>query len=68
MKAYRVLELSPSFLISALGGPERLASRSVRFTPEEGDLWLGGWVGPRVNVDALQKEIETKFLRDPWKF
>jgi len=62
MKVYRVLEISPTFLISVLDGPERLALRCFRFTPEEGDLWLGGWVGPRVGVHALQKEIETEFL------
>jgi len=65
MKAFRVLEISPSFLISALVGPERLASRCFRFTPEEGDFCLGGWVGPRVGVHALQKEIETEFQRWP---
>jgi hypothetical protein len=45
-----------SFLTTALDGGEWSASRPGRFTPEErtpGTHWIGGWVGPRVGLDAV---------------
>jgi hypothetical protein len=45
-------------LISALDGGEWSASRPSRFTPKERDPgahWIGGWVGPRVVLDAMVK-------------
>jgi hypothetical protein len=50
-----------SFLISALDGGERSASRPARFTPEERAVcthWIGGWVDPRAGLDDMEK----------WKF
>jgi hypothetical protein len=50
--------LAPTFLTWALDGSERSASRSCRFNPGErapGTHWLGGWVGPRFDLDAAEK-------------
>jgi hypothetical protein len=41
-----------------LGTRWRLASRSFRFTHGErapGTHWIGGWVGPRIGLDAVVK-------------
>jgi hypothetical protein len=49
------------FLTSALLGGEWWASRPGRFTPGErgpSTHWIGGWVGPRVGLDNMEK----------WKF
>jgi hypothetical protein len=46
------------FLTSALDGGEWSASRPCRFNPGErasGTHWIGGWVGPRVRLDAVEK-------------
>jgi hypothetical protein len=57
MKAYREVELQfHSFLSSALDRREWSASRPNRFRPKEGAIgahWIGGWVGPRTNLDAV---------------
>jgi hypothetical protein len=45
-------------LTSALVEGEWLASRPGRFTPGErapGDLWIGGWVGPRTGQDHAER-------------
>jgi hypothetical protein len=50
--------IAPPFFTSALDGGEWLASRVCRFTPEErapGTHWIGGCVGPRVGLDAVEK-------------
>jgi hypothetical protein len=50
--------ISPPFLTSTLYGGEWSASRLCRFTPREidpGTHWVGGWVGPRVGLDAAEK-------------
>jgi len=47
---------STLFLPSALDGGEWSVSRPCRFTPREratGTHWIGGWVGPRVVLDAV---------------
>jgi len=51
-----------TFLISTLHGGVRSASRSSRFAPgkEPGIHWLGGWVGPRADLDAVSKR-KTSF-------
>jgi hypothetical protein len=49
-----------SFLISALVGGERSASRPGRFTP--GTHCTGGWVEPRAGLDDVEKR---KFLNLP---
>jgi hypothetical protein len=54
-----------STLTSALVGGEWSASRPGRFTPGErapGTHWIGGWVGPRVGLEAVEKR---KFLPLP---
>jgi hypothetical protein len=50
--------MAPLFFTSVLDGGEWSASRSGCFTPVEratGTHWIGGWVGPRVSVDAVEK-------------
>jgi hypothetical protein len=50
--------IAPPFLTSALDGGEWLASCLCRFTPGEGACgthWIGGWVGPRVGLDTVEK-------------
>jgi hypothetical protein len=45
-----------AFLTSALDGGEWSASHHGRFTPRErapGTHWIGGWVGPRAGLDAV---------------
>jgi hypothetical protein len=45
-------------LTSELDGGEWSASRPVRFTPRErapGTHWIGGWMGPRAELDAVVK-------------
>jgi hypothetical protein len=49
---------SSTSLTSALDGGEWSASRPGRFTPVEiapGSHWIGGWVGPRTGLDAVEK-------------
>jgi hypothetical protein len=59
MKAYKGLGgTAPTFLTWALVGGEWSASRSGRFTPGErapGNHWMGGWVGTRTGLDAVEK-------------
>jgi hypothetical protein len=45
------------FLTSALVGGEWSASHTGRFTPREISLvthWIGGWVGPRAGLHAVE--------------
>jgi hypothetical protein len=45
------------FLNSAQYGGEWLASRPGRFTPgdrDPGTHWIGGWVGPRGDLGAVE--------------
>jgi hypothetical protein len=54
-----------TFLTSALDGGEWTASHPGRFTPGErapGTHWIGGWVGPRADLDDVEKR---KFLTLP---
>jgi hypothetical protein len=53
------------FLTSAIVGGECSASHPGRFTPGErapGTHWIGGWVGPRADLDDAEKR---KFLTLP---
>jgi hypothetical protein len=53
------------FLTSALVGVEWSASHPGRFTPGKralGTHWIGGWVGPRTGLDAVE---QRKFLAVP---
>jgi hypothetical protein len=48
-----------SILTSALDGGERLASLPGRFTHRErapGTHWIGGWMGPRADLDPVVKK------------
>jgi hypothetical protein len=59
MKTYWGVEVwLHAFLISALDGGEWSASSPSRFTPRErapGTHWIGGWLSPRVVLDAVVK-------------
>jgi hypothetical protein len=52
------LHISLLFLTWALDGGERSDSRPGRFTSEERGpctYWIGCWVGPRIDLDAVKK-------------
>jgi hypothetical protein len=56
------------FLTSALVGGDWSASRPCRFTPGErapGTHWIGGWVGPRVGIDEVEKILDPTGTRTP---
>jgi hypothetical protein len=59
MKTYWGMEVwFHAFVASALDGGVWSASRPSRFTPRKrllGTHWIGGWVGPRVVLDAVLK-------------
>jgi hypothetical protein len=58
MKTWGSGGIAPPFLISAPDGGEWSATRSDRFTPGErapGTHWIGGWLGPRAGLDAVEK-------------
>jgi hypothetical protein len=63
MKTYGgVGVLIHAFLTTALVGGERSVSRPDRFTPGDrapGTRWIGGWVGPRISLEDMEKR---KFL------
>jgi hypothetical protein len=49
----------PPFLTSALDD-EWSGSSPGRFTPEEkapGTHWIGGWMGPRASLDAVEYRV-----------
>jgi hypothetical protein len=51
--------IAPPFFTSALDG-ELSASRPGRFTHREigpGTHWMGGWVGPRADLDTVKRNI-----------
>jgi hypothetical protein len=58
MKVYLGVEVQlHAFLTSALDGGDWSASRPGRFAPTErapGTHWIGGCVGPRAVLDAVQ--------------
>jgi hypothetical protein len=52
-------DITPPFLTSALDGVERPAPRPGRFTPDEiapVTHSIGGWVGPRAGLGAVEKK------------
>jgi hypothetical protein len=58
MKTWASVGIAPSFLTSVLDGGECSVSCSGHFTPAEVTPcthWTGGWVGPRIGVDAVEK-------------
>jgi hypothetical protein len=59
MKTYWEVEVQRhAFLTSTLEGGEWTASHPGRLTPGErasGTPWVGGWVGPRAGLDAVEK-------------
>jgi hypothetical protein len=49
--------IAPTFLTTAVDGGEWSASRPGRFPPRLTALdthWIGGWVGPRAGLDAVE--------------
>jgi hypothetical protein len=59
MKTYWGVEVHHALLTSALGGGEWSASRPSRFAPGErasGTHWIGGCVGPRAGLHAVEKK------------
>jgi hypothetical protein len=50
--------IAPQFLISAVDGGEWWSAlRTGRFTPAKivpGTCWIGGWVGPTADLDAVE--------------
>jgi hypothetical protein len=49
--------IAPPFLISVLDGGEWSTSQPYRFTSGEagpGTHWIGGWVGPRADLDITK--------------
>jgi hypothetical protein len=53
--------------MKALDGSEWSASRPGRFTPRErapGTHWLGGWVGPVADLDAVANRKIPSLYRD----
>jgi hypothetical protein len=59
MKTYGGVDVQTNvFLTSALVGGEWSASRPGRFTPKErapATHWIGGWVGPRADLEDMEK-------------
>jgi hypothetical protein len=65
MKAYGRVDMKIHILFYLGGQGDRSASRPGRFTPGEKDLcthWIGGWLGPRAGLDAVEKR---KFVTLP---
>jgi hypothetical protein len=58
MKTCGSVGMTPPFLTSAVDEGEWSDSRPGRFTPEErtpGSHWIGGWVGPKAGLGAVEK-------------
>jgi hypothetical protein len=59
MKTYGGVDVyTQDFLTSALDGGELLVSHPGRFTPGEraaGTHCIGGWLGPRADLDNMEK-------------
>jgi hypothetical protein len=66
MKTYGRMEVElHAFLSWASDGGELSASRTGRFTPGEGvpcTHSIGGWVGPRTGLDAVEKRKKSQLL------
>jgi hypothetical protein len=61
--------IAPPFLPSALDGGVYTASCLSRFTPRErasGTHWIGGWIGPRIGLDAVEKNFLPLSGLEPW--
>jgi hypothetical protein len=56
MKTWGSGGIAPLFLTLALDGGEWSTSHSSRFTLEgaPGTHWIGGWVGPKASLDAVE--------------
>jgi hypothetical protein len=68
MKSYEERRYSSSILDVALDWSELSASRPYRFTLGEtapGTHWIGGWVGPRAGVEAMEKRKIEPQLSSP---
>jgi hypothetical protein len=58
--------IAPRFLASALAGGEWAASLTCRFT--SGAHWIGGWMGPRSHLDAVEKRNNLHCREsNPWR-
>jgi hypothetical protein len=61
--------IAPPFLNSAIVGAEWSASRPDRFIAGErtpGTYWIGGWMGPRADLDAAKRKILPLPVIDSW--
>jgi len=61
MKTHEGVEVKlHAFLTPALDGAEWSASRPgdfIRWERAPGTHWIGGWVGPRADLDAVSKSF-----------
>jgi hypothetical protein len=70
MKTYREWMYSITIFTSALDGGEWSVSLTCRFNPGKrtpGTHWIGGWVGSRPDVDAVEwRKIKKKKWHDTY--
>jgi hypothetical protein len=66
MKAYWGVKVYLHALTSALYGDVWSASRPGRHTSREitpGTHWIGGWVGPKTGLDAMNGKVPSPFRK-----
>jgi hypothetical protein len=55
---YKIVQ---AFLLSALDRDEGSASRPSCFIPGQVSVWIGGWLGPRVGLNDVEK-VKSLYL------